>query len=98
PLAAAESLDHLAVYDKRTAGIAVALRDFGVQHFIAVARIQCNHMVAACKVELILIDGDPAHRDIADEVVLPTELDGQAILPLTVRPVGAGPAASGAPR
>src|SRR5262249_124960 len=73
-LAVAQSLEHFAVDDERTARIVVALRDFGIPHELAIAGIDSFHVVSAGKVDLVLINGNATHCDISAEVVFPNDL------------------------
>src|SRR5262249_42191262 len=74
---AAQSFDDFAVHYERTTRVVVALADFGIPNNLAVPRIECHDAITIREVNLVLINGNATHGDVAAEMVFPNHLSGQ---------------------
>src|SRR5262249_15216944 len=78
-LAVAETFDHFPVDDKRPARVAVALTDFRTPNNVALSSIERNHTIAACKVELVLINRNASHCDVRTQTIFPDDLSRRSV-------------------
>ena len=78
-LACAKTFEHFAIDDERPARVAVARGNLRVPGFLPVARIERDHTIAAGEIDFVLINRDPAHRNVAAETVFPDDPAGHAV-------------------